>query len=122
MVTTAYDYITLAELELYAGYDFSALDAVKFHDDIVNGTIGVVEKMVNSYKGKDGAQTVTDGIETAVTIITTKILMNRMSDLGYSVEGLETLDLVNMSVRSILKMFLGSDIGVDNIPMSGADN
>ena len=121
MVTTAYDYITLTDLELFAGYDFSSLDAVKFHDDIVNGTIGIVERMVNSYMGKSAAQTVTDGIITSVTIITTKLLMNKMSDLGYSIEGLEAIDLVNMSIRSILMMFLGSDIGVDNIPMSGAD-
>ena len=54
MVTTAYDYITLAELELYAGYDFSAWDAVKFHDDIFVTDLSWLEEFATKYPKKIG--------------------------------------------------------------------
>ena len=124
MATTTYDYITLANLESLTGYDYSSIDATKFHDDKVNAMIGVAERMVNGYLGVSAAQTVTDGLYSAVILISAKILGQNLIEYGYALEGAVAEEVLSWSMREILSMFLDSDqtISVDSVPMSGADN
>ena len=77
--------------------------------------------MINSYLGVDGAQSITDGIEACTIVITAKILNNALIELGFHGKDEHSLEIIDMSIPSILRMFLGYDAGVDAIPMSGAD-
>lgn len=122
MADTVYDYITLANLEDFTGLNYDGINATQFSDARVNATIGVAERIVNSYLGVTSAQTITDGIITTTILIAAKLMYKKMNNLGYTIEGQEENELVQLSLRSILRMFLGTNVGVDSIPMSGADN
>ena len=121
MTTSEYSYATVANIEAFTGIDYSVIHATKFTDVNIEKKITIAEKMINSYLGKDGAQTITDGIEAATIIISAKILNNNLIDLGFHDKEEHSLDIIEMSIGSILRMFLGYDAGVDAIPMSGAD-
>ena len=121
MTESEYNYTTVAKIEGFTGVDYSTKHATKFTDVLIEGKITIAEKMINSYLGKDGAQTVTDGIEMCAIIITAKILNNNLIELGIYDKEEHTLEIIDMSILSILRMFLGYDAGVDAIPMSGAD-
>ncbi len=123
MATTAYDYISLANLEDFTGLDYSTIDATKFHDDKVNAMIAIAERIVNGYLGVTAAQTVTDGITSAVTIISAKILNHNLMIMGHLTQDILMEDVVSWNIREILKFFLDSDasIGVDNIPMNSTN-
>jgi len=121
MTTSEYSYATTANVEDFTGIDYSAIHATKFTDVKIEAKITIAEKMVNSYLGVDGAQTITDGIEACTIIIAAKILHLNLIELGFHNKDEHTLELVDMSISAILRMFLGTDVGVDAIPMSGAD-
>lgn len=121
MVTTAYDYITLANLEDFTGLDYSSVNSTQFSDDRVNATIATAERIINAYLGMNEAVTNTDGVKTCALLISAKLMYRKMVDFGYAIEGQEGNDLMQMSIRSILRMFLGTDVGVDIVPMDGAD-
>ena len=116
-----YGYITGDQLELFSKLDYSTIETTQFSEVNVMGTVSIAERMVNSYLGKNGAQTVTDGIFTATTVIAAKLMAGAVAELGYDNEE-QRIDLIDLSIRSILRMFLGTDVGVDSVPMSGADN
>ena len=118
---STYGYITGDELEDFTGIDYSTIHATKFAEAKVMGKVSIAEKMINSYLGATGAQTVTDGIEAATLVISAKILHQSLIGLGFHDKEEHRLELVDMSIRSILRLFLGYDAGVDAIPMSGAD-
>ena len=83
--------------------------------------VTAAEQMVHGYLGVSSAQTVTDGIKTCVTIIATKLMQIALIEFGIPIEEDNTLDLVKMSILTILRNFLRTDVGVDAIPMSGAN-
>jgi hypothetical protein len=119
--TSDYGYITGDELEAYSGIDYSAVHATKFSEALVMGKVTIAEKMINAYLGVDGAQTITDGIEACTLIISAKILHQNLIGIGFHDKDEHKLELVDMSISAILRMFLRTDVGVDAIPMSGAD-
>ena len=118
-MASEYGYITITILEDYTGIDYSATDAVAFHDDNVNLKISIAERMVNGYLGVSTGQTATDAIKSCVTIIAAGLLHTNMKILGYGLEGdsYEYKDPL-----SVLEFFLkgDQDVMVDSIPMSGA--
>jgi len=118
---SAYGYITGDELEDYTGIDYSAIHATKFSEALVMGKVTIAEKMINAYLGVDGAQTITDGIEACTLIISAKILHQNLIGIGFHNKEEHNLELIDMSIPAILRMFLKTDVGVDAIPMSGAD-
>ena len=119
-MASIYEYAALADVEAYTGLDYSVINA-QFTQVNVDAKISIAERMVNGYLGKDGAQTITDGIKAATIMIAAKILHLNLADLGFHGDEEHTQEIVDMSVQSILRMFLGYDAGVDAIPMSGAD-
>ena len=123
-MVTVYGYITLADLEKFTGLDYSAIDTTAFADANVEAMITTAERIVNGYYGVSTGQTKTDGVISAVTIISAKILQQNMTVMGYSAEGVILEDIVSWTIREILKFFLDSDqsISVDTIPMSGAND
>jgi len=123
-MVSEYGYITLANLELFTGLDYSAIDGTIFADANVDKVITLAEKMVNGYGGFTGDQTSTDGIESATIYIAALILETQLFRLGYLTEENKTPLLTGLSILQILRMFLDNDssIGVDAIPMSGANN
>ena len=120
MVST-YGYAALADIENFTGIDYSAINATKFTQVTIDAKISIAEKMVNGYLGVSSDQTTTDGIFTATVVITAKILHNNLIELGVHGKEEHTLEIIDMSIPAILRMFLGYDAGVDAIPMSGAD-
>lgn len=123
-MASVYAYITLADLENFTGLNYDGINATQFSDARVDATITMAERIVNGYLGVSTAQTSTDGIIVSTTVITAKLMYKKMVDFGYAIEGQESNDLMEMSIKSILRMFLDSDqtISVDTIPMSGADD
>lgn len=121
MTTSEYSYATVANIEAFTGIDYSTKHATKFTDVLIEAKITIAEKMINSYLGKDGALTITDGIEACTIIIAAKILHNSLIEIGIHDKEEHSLEIIEMSIGSILRMFLGYDAGVDAIPMSGAD-
>ena len=123
-MASVYAYITLAELENFTGLNYDGINSTQFSDTRVDATITMAERIVNGYLGVSTGQTSTDGIIVSTTIITAKLMYKKMVDFGYAIEGQESNDLMEMSIKSILRMFLDSDqsISVDTVPMSGADD
>ena len=124
MTTSEYSYATVAEIEAYTGIDYSAVNATLFTDILIESRITIAERIINGYLGVSAAQTVTDGIKVTTILVTAKILAGSMAEMGYHTENRYTQELIDLSLPRILKMFLDSDqsIGVDMVPMSGADN
>jgi len=112
-----YQYITGDDLEAYTGIDYDANNAV-YIEAVVMAKVTIAEKMVNSYLGVTGAQTITDGVEVATTIIAAHLMSLSMQ---IHATNSPISDTYIISIRNILRMFLGYDAGVDAIPMSGAD-
>ena len=121
MTTSEYGYATVANIEAFTGIDYSTKHDTKFTDILIEAKITIAEKMINSYLGVDGAQTINDGIEACTIIIAAKILNNSLIEIGIHGKEEHTLEIIDMSISSILRMFLKTDVGVDAIPMSGAD-
>jgi len=117
-----YGYITGDELEAFTGLDYSAINATVFTEALVMGKVSIAERMINSYLGVTTAQTKTDGVITCTMVISAKILHTNLIGIGYYTKEDYELELIRMSVPAILRMFLRTDVGVDAVPMSGADN
>lgn len=116
-----YQYVTGDTVEALSGLIYANIDAVAFSEAKIMAKVTIAEKIVNSYLGKDGAQTKTDGIEMATTIIAAKLIKYNLLELGYASDAEIAHDLIDMSINQILRMFLNVDVGVDAIPMSGAN-
>ena len=115
-------YTTLAAVENYTGIDYSVVDATALSDIRVDAVISLAETIINGYLGQSDILTVTDGITTAAIIISAKLLDGKMELLGYNLEGHTPMDLIELSIKDILIMFLHEteDSFVESIPMSGA--
>ena len=120
--TSVYGYITGDELELFSGIDYSTTNATRFSEANVMARVTAAERMVHGYLGVSSALTVTDGIKTSVTVIAAKLMQMALIEYGIAIEEDDLLDLVKMSTLTILRNFLTTDVGVDSIPMSGADS
>ncbi len=123
-MVSEYGYTTLEAIENFTAIDYSAVDSTAFTAPKIDAKITMAEKMVNSHMGLNGAQTVTDGIEVATILITAILLDENMNVLGYHREDeLSTKETLGLSIHGILETFCCStDVGVDSIPMSGANN
>lgn len=121
-MASVYGYITLGNLENYTGIDYSAIDAVAFTDVKIEKKITDAERLINAYLGVSTAQTKTDSIIICTMLISAKICHDAIMALGYH-EGIEHMqdDLLNMTIPKILDFFLNNEVGVDSIPMSGAN-
>ena len=103
---SVYTYCTGDELEAYTSIDYSAISATRYSEALVMAKVTLAERMVNGYLGVTTGQTVTDGIKMATITIAAKLLRISTSYLGYHDETPE-LALVEMSIYSILRTFLG---------------
>ncbi len=123
-MVSEYEYTTLAAVEAFTAIDYSAVDSTAFTAVNIDAKITIAEKMINAHLGVTGAQTVTDGIETATILIAAILLDENMNVLGYHREDeIATKDTLGMNVHQILEHFLkDTGVGVDAIPMSGANN
>ena len=118
-MVSVYGYVSLANLENFTGIDYSAVDAVAYTDARVEANITLAERMVNAYLGVSTGQTKSDGIVTATTLISQRILHDNMVELGYATE--EPVKF-NVYIDSIMAMWLKGDAEtqITSIPMSGA--
>jgi len=114
---SVYGYITGDNLEAYTGIDYSANNAV-YTEAVVMAKVTIAERMIHGYLGVSAAQTVTDGIISAVTMISAHLM-----SISMQIHATNNVisDSYVINIRTILSMFLGYDSGVDAIPMSGAD-
>jgi len=121
-MASTYGYTTLAAIENLMGIDLSAVDSTAFSDARVEAAITTAEQMINGYLGVTSDQTTTDGIATCANLITIKLLNAKLISLGYQDLTYTALDLTNLPVPDILKLFLNQtqDDFVESIPMSGA--
>lgn len=120
MTTSEYSYATVTNIEAFTGINYETLHA-SFTDIVVEAKITMAERMVNGYLGVDGAVTATDGVIMATIIIAAKILRNNITALGVYGNEEQQIEIITMSIPAILRTFLQTDVGVDAIPMSGAD-
>ena len=114
---SVYGYITGDNLEAYTGIDYSANNAV-YTEAVVMAKVTIAERMIHGYLGVSAAQTTTDGIISATTVIAAHLMSLSMQ---IHATNNPISDTYIISIRNTLRMFLGYDSGVDAIPMSGAD-
>ncbi len=118
-MVSEYGYLTLENLENFTGTDYSAVDATAYTDARVEANITLAERMVNAYLGVSTGQTKSDGIVTATTLISQRILHDNMVELGYATK--ESVKF-NIYIDSIMATWLKGDAEtqITSIPMSGA--
>ena len=122
-MASVYGYCTLANLEAFTGIDYTTVDSTAFSDANVEYTISIAEYMVNAHMGATGAQTITDGVTITTVMIAALLMDSKMQHLGYHGEEGHIKELIGMNLHQILTHFLDDvSIGVDAIPMSGANN
>ena len=121
-MASEYAYTTLANVENYTGLDYSSIDATALADAKIDAKITMAEKILNGYLGADEDLEITDGMEVATIIISAKLIHQSMNQMGYFVE--TEAPLLELTIKEILEMFCNwdSQISVDCVPMSGADN
>lgn len=121
-MASVYEYITLADLEDFTGIDYSTIDATAFHDDHVNMNITTAEELINGFLGVSVAQTVTNAITLATKFLSGWFLNKIINNLGYRTENTNPVfELTWDQIIKLVKDILNSDVGVDSIPMQGAD-
>ena len=119
--TSTYGYITGDQLEAFTSVDYSTIEATAFGEAAVMGKVSVAEKMVHAYLGVSAAQTATDGIKTAVMLISARMLNDSMIKFGHlTAENQE--QPFGIYIDSIMEKWLlgDTDVMVDSIPMTGA--
>ena len=122
-MASVYGYATLANVEAFTGIDYSTVDSTAFSDANVEYTISIAEYMINAHMGATGAQTITDGVTITTVMIAALLMDNKMQHLGYHGEEGHIKELIGMDIHQILTHFLGDvNVGVDAIPMSGAND
>lgn len=116
---SVYQYITGDDLENYTGIDYDANNAI-YTEAVVMAKVTVAERMVNAYLGVSSAQTKTDGVKVATIIIAAHLLAISMQ---YQATNNPITDKYIINIKNHLGFWLNNDgtIGVDAIPMSGAD-
>jgi len=116
---SVYAYITGDELEAYTGIDYSANNAI-YTEAIVMAKVTIAERMVNAYLGVSTAQTKTDGIKVATIIVAAHLMA---TDMEVQATNSPVSDRYIINVKTLLGFWLNNDgsVGIDAIPMSGAD-
>lgn len=120
-MASEYAYADLAGVENYTGLDYSSIDATALSDTKVDAKITMAEKIINGFLGEDSDITITDGMEVATIIIAAQLIHQAMNQMGYFID--IQAPLFELPVKEILKLFCNwdSQVGVDTVPMSGAD-
>ena len=119
--TSDYDYITEAQLmNFMGGVTFTSIDA-EYDEAMTAQIISAAEMMVHAYIGVSGTAvgTITDGIKLATLIISADLMQNVMFHKGQVLDKDIYSELKTNVIKDLLKG--DSDVGVDTIPMSGAN-
>lgn len=119
--TSDYDYVTQAELENFmGGVTFANIDA-EYDEAMTAMIITSAEEMVHSYIGVSGTAvgTVTDSIKLSTKVIAADLMQNIMFHKGQ----VGDKDVYKELRTEVIKELLAgdSDVGVDTIPMGGAE-
>ncbi len=114
-----YAYLTHGNLELYTGLDYSVINAI-FTNTVIEGAITTTEELINGILGVSTAQTITNQITSAVKFGAAWQMNYLMNALGITSE-VSVYDVPWDKMYETLKKILHSAVGVDSIPMSGAD-
>jgi hypothetical protein len=80
--TSAYQYISVADLENYTGHDFSALKN-GYSDTVIEAWISLAERMINGLINTSYMGTIPDAIKSATLLLTSRIARNRLMDDGF---------------------------------------
>jgi hypothetical protein len=80
-MVSLYGYITIANLELYAAQDYSAL-APAYTDSQVDAIISHAERLINAYTMTVYTSPITDAVFLATCELAYRIMYNRMIDDG----------------------------------------
>lgn len=121
-MASTYEYLTLANLEKFTGIDYSTVNSTAFADANVEMIITTAEELINGLLGVSTAQTVTNAITISTKFLSAWLMNQNMEDLGYGTENTNPIyELSWKEIIELVKTFLNSDVGVDTIPMSGAD-
>lgn len=116
---STYGYLTETNLEVYSGLDYSVINAV-FDTAAVEGAITTVEELINTILGVDTAQTVTNKITSAVKFGSVWQMNHLIRALGITFES-TVYDMTWDKMYEMLEKILYEPLGVDSIPMSGAN-
>jgi len=118
--TSDYDYVTQAELENFmGGITFANIDAL-YDEAMTAMIITSAEEMVHIYMGVSGsAITCTDAMKLCTKVIAADLMQNVMFRMGHTSDKDTYKELKTELVKELLAG--DSDVGVDTIPMSGAD-
>jgi len=116
-----YSYLDGDVFEDYIGIDLSTIDGTIFSDTNVVAIITAAEEFINSFLGVSTAQTVTNAITVCTKLyarLNVEVILNGMS---YYDE--PTYSLTEREVIALVERLLATNdvVGVDSIPMSGAN-
>jgi len=83
-MASKYGYITLAELELFASEDYSAIDATELADAKVDAKITAAEELINGYVDTVSAftGTIPDAVIVATKMIAARLIYKWMREQG----------------------------------------
>ena len=122
-MASVYGYLTLANLELFTGIDYSVVNATALADANVEMNITTAEELINGFLGVSTAQTVTSAISSSTKLLSGWLLNSLMESLGYSNEKPNPIFLLSwVDIVALVKGILAGDQDtiIDSIPMSGA--
>ena len=122
-MVSVYGYLTLANLELFTGIDYSVVNATALADANVEMNITTAEELINGFLGVSTAQTVTSAISSSTKLLSGWLLNSLMESLGYSNEKPNPIFLLSwVDIVALVKGILAGDQDtiIDSIPMSGA--
>ncbi len=123
-MVSVYGYLTLENLELFTGIDYSTVDSTRLTDATVEMNITTAEELINGFLGVSTAQTITNAITVSTKFLAGWLLNSLQESLGYSPESpnpiflLSWIDLINL-VKNTLETGDQENMVV-SIPMSGA--
>ena len=81
-MVSEYGYITVAELENYAGLDYSTDKSSTYTDAVIEAVISQAERMVNAYTGQSYSGTISDAVKYASMDVAFKTMHNRIISDG----------------------------------------
>ena len=122
-MASVYGYLTLANLEVFTGIDYSVVNATALADANVEMNITTAEELINGFLGVSTAQTVTSAISSSTKLLSGWLLNSLMESLGYSNEKPNPIFLLSwVDIVALVKGILAGDQDtiIDSIPMSGA--
>ncbi len=122
-MVSVYGYLTLANLELFTGIDYSVVNPTALADANVEMNITTAEELINGFLGVSTAQTVTSAISSSTKLLSGWLLNSLMESLGYSNEKVNPIFLLSwVDIVVLVKGILAGDQDtiIDSIPMSGA--